>query len=165
MVERSNPNWRRNRGVRQNDIDPMSGQIREQTGKAHRPAHHPHRLFQLDCRLNQVMSDELRKNVGYTNHDLKRATNGSTSEHFSEFVSDRKDLFGISEGRLSDICQEKFSARTSEKLLPNGALEILDLSTERLGCQPKILCGTRQGLRAGDCPEILQMMEVQIVHG
>lgn len=165
MVERSNPNWRRNRRVRQNDIDPMSRQIREQTGEAHRPADYPNRFFQLDRGLDQVMSDELWKNVGYTDHDLARAANGSTSEHFSELVSDRKDLVRIPEDRLSDIRQNQSSARASEKLVPNALLEIFDLSTERLGCQPEILGGTRQGLRASDSPEVLQMVIIQIVHG
>jgi hypothetical protein len=165
MVESSNPNWRRNRRVRQNDVDPMSRQIREQTGEARRPADYPNGLFQLDRGLNQVMSDELRKNVGYTDHDVKRAADGSTSEHLSELVSDRKDLVRIPEDRLSDLCQNQSSARTSKKLVPNALLEIFDLSTERLGCQPKILCGTRQGLRASDSPEVLQMVIIQIVHG
>ena len=142
----------------------MGHQSGQETGKTCHPANHSHRLFKLNRRLDQSICDKFGENVGHPHHDLQSATNGSAGEHLRQFIPDDKDLFSISEDRLSDIGQDKPPARATEQILPKAVFEFFDLCAESLGRESKVSGGGRRGLKTRDRPEILQMVKIQIVH-
>ena len=142
----------------------MHRQRAEQLGKGLLSADDAHRILQRHGGLEQPVRDRLGDRVEQAHPEGERTLRRACAQHLREFIAERKDLLGVTQGETSRLRGLHTAARPHQQGRTQRILELAQLRADGLRSEVQLGGGSPHATLLHDGREVLQVAVIETGH-